>query len=612
MNNPIDLFEQNIDKFKAQGRGQYIGLCPFHDDTKQSLSINEDGQYHCFSCGTKGNAITFAKHIGVDEKQYYSDDYQAPIKKEYKSVKTNGKQTKEDVKELVYKYHKEWTDSQHKNIYQVGECDGRMTFTYWKDKEPIGIHHHRHRWEGDGTAKWYGEWQLDYMNKHKPLIIVEGEKDVITMMDNGINAVSSSAGATSVPKYIPPQFYEFKSIIILLDNDDWGDKGNDKLYNELKSKVKGQRILQAYYDKSLPKGFDCSDKNGIQEAKKSIDKVLQLPSQIGAFKIMTDNYMTTTTPPQAEWIINTLLPKDQTSALAGTTGSRKSYMAMQMAMSVANGEKDCMGFPIDNTGLKVLYVDTEIGEAEGVRRFQRIKSKMNWKGNNNWMMITKGGSTVDIWDTVRDIMHWHRAELIVIDSLYNSTKIDDFSKGGNVAKVTDELYKLKDEFDCTTLSVCHFNKGGNDMGLYLDRMSGASQLKNNLEFVMCMTKTNVESLNIAQVGKVRAFYHDNSVLGFEFKDYEFKSKGVINNAKELLLSENKKAKWMDVLEDLPDEFHTTQWLNVFNSKYQSLDERTGTRWLSEAKKTVFVEEMKGRGMYRKGLALIESESIEAE
>ena len=129
---------------------------------------------------------------------------------------------------------------------------------------------------------------------------------------------------------------------------------------------------------------------------------------------------------------------------------------------------------------------------------------------------------------------------------------------------------------------------------------------------MCMTKTNVESLNIAQVGKVRAFYHDTSVLGFEFKDYEFKSKGVINNAKELLLSENKKAKWMDVLEDLPDEFHTTQWLNVFNSKYQSLDERTGTRWLSEAKKTVFVEEMKGRGMYRKGLALIESESIEAE
>ncbi len=94
MNNPIDLFEQNIDKFKAQGRGQYIGLCPFHDDTKQSLSINEDGQYHCFSGGTKGNAITFAKHIGVDEKQYYSDDYQAPIKKEYKSVKTNGKQTR--------------------------------------------------------------------------------------------------------------------------------------------------------------------------------------------------------------------------------------------------------------------------------------------------------------------------------------------------------------------------------------------------------------------------------------------------------------------------------------------------------------------------------------
>jgi DNA primase len=33
-------------------------LCPFHDDTRPSLSINlEDGWYRCFSCGAKGGGI---------------------------------------------------------------------------------------------------------------------------------------------------------------------------------------------------------------------------------------------------------------------------------------------------------------------------------------------------------------------------------------------------------------------------------------------------------------------------------------------------------------------------------------------------------------------------
>ena len=32
--------------------------CPFHDDTRPSLSINlEEGWYRCFTCGAKGGGI---------------------------------------------------------------------------------------------------------------------------------------------------------------------------------------------------------------------------------------------------------------------------------------------------------------------------------------------------------------------------------------------------------------------------------------------------------------------------------------------------------------------------------------------------------------------------
>jgi DNA primase len=38
----------------------YVGLCPFHDDRNPSMSVSRDKKiFNCFSCGTKGNVISF-------------------------------------------------------------------------------------------------------------------------------------------------------------------------------------------------------------------------------------------------------------------------------------------------------------------------------------------------------------------------------------------------------------------------------------------------------------------------------------------------------------------------------------------------------------------------
>jgi DNA primase len=42
----------------------YMGVCPFHDDTNPSMSVSPDKQiYKCFSCGASGNVFTFVKEI---------------------------------------------------------------------------------------------------------------------------------------------------------------------------------------------------------------------------------------------------------------------------------------------------------------------------------------------------------------------------------------------------------------------------------------------------------------------------------------------------------------------------------------------------------------------
>ena len=50
---------------KQQGREQ-VGICPFHNDEKASLKVNEGKQiYKCFACGAGGDAIDFLVRLGA-------------------------------------------------------------------------------------------------------------------------------------------------------------------------------------------------------------------------------------------------------------------------------------------------------------------------------------------------------------------------------------------------------------------------------------------------------------------------------------------------------------------------------------------------------------------
>lgn len=42
----------------------YVGLCPFHDDSNPSMNVNPEKRiYKCFSCGAAGNAFTFIQNF---------------------------------------------------------------------------------------------------------------------------------------------------------------------------------------------------------------------------------------------------------------------------------------------------------------------------------------------------------------------------------------------------------------------------------------------------------------------------------------------------------------------------------------------------------------------
>jgi len=59
----VPLVEAKGIELKKNGKG-YFGLCPFHDDSNPSLSINPTKNlWQCFGCGAAGDVIRFVELI---------------------------------------------------------------------------------------------------------------------------------------------------------------------------------------------------------------------------------------------------------------------------------------------------------------------------------------------------------------------------------------------------------------------------------------------------------------------------------------------------------------------------------------------------------------------
>lgn len=620
---------------------QISSLCPIKEHSKKNrcFSANIDtGQCKCHKGCFSGNAYLLAERLNIDNpSRWLTNNEHKPM--EYKLVKTNNIST--EVKKDLITVAKEMHNRLHKHIPKVqisklpmktfkkelvGYSENKqLVFPYFNDdkSEVTGIKYHKPKpYSSEGfKCTWYLGWYLKDYNTDKPLYICEGEKDAIVLKELGLQVVSSSNGAGSLPDNIN-EITGFK-IIFIYDNDEAGEKGALKHAMKIKKVSKNTIVKIAKWNTDLTKGYDVTD--DFEKTNKSdiytfdefdnaivnaIEFKLELPNKIGSFIIMTGKEASLKEAKPTEWLIENVLPKEFNSCLAGTTGAKKSMWAIQLGMALANGDKEFCGNKINAPGIKVLYVDTEIGKDELHRRYKKIQQNMNWAGDNNFIMMSKGGYHVDIWDDVHMAINFINPKLVVFDSLYNTTTVGDFSKSAQMSKVTDELTKFKEKYGVTILIIAHFNKGQHDLGFAIDRMQGSSVLQNWMEFQSMMLSTNVTDFNLWKVVKARGVRHDQSIIGLKWNNFWFKALGAVEDIKPFLITDEKKQKWQKVLEDCPEKFDTNQWLNVFSTNF-SMSERTGRQWLKECSESPMVKKVT-HGLYEKNLRLITENNIDDE
>ena len=103
----------------------YIGLCPFHNDSHPSFSVSPTrGICHCFTCGKGGNAINFLMEL---EQMTYPDAIRWLAKKYHIEIKerelSSEEKQRESERESMFIVN-EWAAKYFQNILQ-NDVDGR-------------------------------------------------------------------------------------------------------------------------------------------------------------------------------------------------------------------------------------------------------------------------------------------------------------------------------------------------------------------------------------------------------------------------------------------------------------------------------------------------------
>jgi len=207
----------------------------------------------------------------------------------------------------------------------------------------------------------------------KPIFIVEGEKCVHALEQLGLLATCNAGGAknwhVSLGKWL-----DGRRVFVLPDNDQAGSDHADDVIEKLKPWASEIRRVE------LP---GLEHKGDVADWIEAGGTKLELAALVKSAEPVALDDITTTykyadltdilTREPAHWLIPNYLPQSSLTAIYGEPGSYKSFLALDMLLSLA------YGVPFDGHELEQGYVCYVAGEGGGALR-KRVAAWHHWRG----------------------------------------------------------------------------------------------------------------------------------------------------------------------------------------------------------------------------------------
>ncbi len=495
--NYYDLFSKHLSKIKKSSKGNYLALCPFHNDKNPSFSFNEDtGLWQCFACGEKGNAYQFAEKMNDTE-------WIKKLKKEFKKEEDIPKKEKEKEKKVVNSITYHYYDRNGKHIY---------------DKQRIEFE--------DRSKTFKIEWKIDNENEKKLLLydlsvlknidtsgiseiwFCEGEKcrdALLIATENREDLLIFSYSQNPAKEMENSQIDDLllnRKIIIFADNDEIGEKKANQILEYCK-KFAYQIDIVRFSD--YEKGYDIAD---FLEEKEIEDALLLAKTEYRNNRVIITSLkeFEKQNIPEVEKLDSVFnIPRGVVGLIAGVGSVGKGYWTL---WNIIRWAKD----------YKIVYLSLEDSLNVIQKRLQKlVKKRLKYDDLNKHKEIildtAQSLKELNINELISliDVYLKLQADIIIIDPI--SALFENESDNSEASKLMFHLNKIASENNINIFLVHHLRKHKNEIIKnkfdMLELIRGASALHSNSRFIWFLKRAQ-HDMNIIEVFQAKNSYFINN------------------------------------------------------------------------------------------------------
>ncbi|GJQ48030.1 MAG: AAA family ATPase [Candidatus Kuenenia stuttgartiensis] len=443
------FYKERIPSLQINGKPEAVGLCPFHNDTNPSLSVNLDtGLYRCYACGAKGDVFTFYQETnGVDFLTTLED----------LAVYTGVTDASKSKVVATFNY----TDENGNILYRKKRIEPGK---HGKSKDFVFEHPEGSKWVA-GRGCDPVTYRLHEIISAKEIFIVEGEGKADLLHSWGLAATCLDSGANS--KWIDSysQHFTGKNVVILPDNDAPGRKYALEIAKALHGRTYNIKIVELPCLSEKGDIIDWAAMPGNNKSKlvtivENTDiwtpEVVKVDKPNGLTMGLTHaSDLLSEVEEETDWLIEGLLPSGGFSVITAKPKVGKSTLVKQMALHIAKGDPFLDRRCVQGA---VIYLALEDKRAE-IRKHLKA---MGMTGDDPFYLYS-GGAPLDAIKRITADIANIKPVLLVIDTLFRLIRLKDGNSYNEVTNALDPLIQLARSSGVSILAIHHSKKGESDV-----------------------------------------------------------------------------------------------------------------------------------------------------
>lgn len=479
----------------------YLCKCPLHEDKTASLGVTdrEDGSvvFNCLAGCDWKDLQRLAEDKGLIKSfKMQSNAPTIPQQIVYTYADEMGKQ----IAQKVRKFPKDFRINRIENGQPLSGLNGITVPLY----------------------------NLANVIESEVVYITEGEKDADNLIRKGFTATTNIAGATHWNEDYN-KYFKDKTVVICQDNDPAGRSRTTMLRFNLRTIIKELRV---FAPDNLPEKGDVTDwlnQGHDPETILSLSKSIVINQTKARPKVFKASDWVQQPIVKSPPILEGLFEEGDKVMLVGHSKTRKSFMALQLAICVAANRKFLEFNPQPK---KVLMIQFEIKEnnfhARAVKMAQGLSIEHSML--ENLFIVNARGYLRNFEDLevfIKEVINEVQPSFIILDPLYKLIDGDE-SKTEDVKPLLRFFDFLAEYSKAAVLYVHHDKKGFSSDHMTIDRGAGTGTLGRDIDCGIYLTPQ--DGLETALVVEFKTRNHaDRPMITVEWEDYRFKNSALIPN-----------------------------------------------------------------------------------